>query len=307
MNYFIGVLSVVFWSGAFVYSKKLMPYMTPYEIVFYRYFIAGVFFYIILKITKGKSLEGKKLGTLILASVLGIFLYPLLSCVSLKYISASMAGILNGSIPLITLVFEKFIYKRKLSLKMILALLLSIVGILISTSFASGSNSSFFGVGIMLISLICWVVFAYVNDSLFEQYTGLELICYESIIGSIIILPTIINSVSDFERQVSFVSNSDVIINLLLLAIVISSFGYLCYMYGLKKLGVPFMSFLMNLFPLMSVLSAYLILGEKITVRVAMGLVIIIFSVVLANDRGKSGNISKNEEKNKIELEFVKK
>lgn len=307
MNYFIGILSVVFWSGAFVYSKKLMPYMTPYEIVFYRYFISGVFFYIILKVMKGKSLERRKIGSLILASFMGISLYPVLSCFSLNYISASMAGILNGSIPMITLLFERFIYKRRLSLKMIIALIMSIVGILISTSADGPNGSSALGVTLMLSSLVCWVIFAYINDSLFDQYTGLELICYESIIGSLLILPVFLRSSDDFVRQFTVLANWQVLINLSLLAIVISSCGYLCYMHGLKKLGVPFMSFVMNLFPIMSVISAFIILGERVTIKVAIGLAIIVASVVLVKNKGQVENNTKVAINDSLKAEFVKK
>ncbi len=282
MKYVIGLLSVVLWGLTFVFTKELLNYMTPFEIVFYRYLISGLFYLSIMKRSKWTRDE---ITRMIVAAFLGIALYSVLANYSLKYLSAALAGVLNGAIPLLTILGERFFRKTKLTTKIYIAFGISFAGILMLTSQDGNSESTVFGAVLMLIALIAWVIFTFMNERLFNNHSDVEILCYESLIGSMMVSPFVFNSKLAIERQVLLLGQPSVLIYLLILGVVISGVGYMCYMYGLRHLGVSFMSFVMNLLPGISVLCAFLILHESISLLDIGGLILVATSVIIAKQR----------------------
>lgn len=282
-NFITGIACTVFWGTSFVFMKVLVQYLSPIEVAFYRYFITGLFFLGWMLISgKKPKIHKEDLGGIALMSILGISLYSYLFGYSIKWVSASEAGILNGTIPMITLLVEVFFLKKKIVLRQIFALLLSIYGIiLISTADKENIGGSLFGYAIMLIALVLWVGYSYIAKSYFNKYTEVEINCYQSLIGSFVFIPFILYHIS-FEHIQTLI-NPSVIINLLLLSIGSTSFGYLFYLKGLKTLGISTMSFMMNLLPVVAIISGFFILNEAITLVKLTGLTFILISVYLVS------------------------
>lgn len=282
-NFITGIACTVFWGTSFVFMKVLVQYLSPIEIAFYRYLITGLFFLGWMLISgKKPKIHKEDLGGIALMSILGISLYSYLFGYSMKWVSASEAGILNGTIPMITLLVEVFFLKKKIVLRQIFALLLSIYGIiLISTADKENIGGSLFGYAIMLIALVLWVGYSYIAKSYFNKYTEVEINCYQSLIGSFVFIPFILYNIS-FEHIQTLI-NPSVIINLLLLSIGSTSFGYLFYLKGLKTLGISTMSFMMNLLPVVAIISGFFILNEAITLVKLTGLTFILISVYLVS------------------------
>lgn len=300
MSYIIGVLSAVLWGLTFVFTKNLLVFMNPYEIAFYRHGISGLFYVALLLSLKSKvnlkSINKSDLYKIIAAGFLGMALSPLLICSSMNYISASLAGILNGAIPLITIIGERVFKKTKITPRVSFAIVLSLVGIFLLSGKSDASASPLMGILLVLTGLITWVAFTFINETLFTKYSELELLTYESLIGATMVLPFIVYSTKSINRQVELFQNPTVVINMLILAIGISGIAYLCYMYGLRHLGVAFMSFVMNLLPAFSVISAYIFLSEKLSYMDIVGLVLITISVIVAKKKSKEATVALSTE-----------
>lgn len=290
MSYCIGILSALLWGASFVFTKHLLVYMTPYEVVFYRYLLSGLFLLVFIK--KGQKKKQHPWKYLMFVSFLGIAFYPVLSCFALKYLSATMAGILNGTIPLLTVLGERFFRKKALTVHVIMALILSSVGILILTKKGDG-QSAFIGILLTIISLIAWVAFTFMNEPLLKTYKETELLCYESLIGAVMVMPFVLYSKDSFLKQIDLMTNPVVVKQMIILSILVSACGYLCYMYGLKKLGVAFMAFVMNLLPCFAVLIAFVMLQEKISSFQLVGLLMISVSVLIINKKPTAPKIKK--------------
>ncbi|MCH4890812.1 DMT family transporter [Acidaminobacter sp. JC074] len=287
MKHLVGLLSAVFWSLSFVFTKQLLIYMTPIEVVFYRYLLAGIFYRFMLRNkTNNWTKEEKK--TLIVSALLGITIYPIMACYSVSYISASFAGILNGTIPMLTILGERFFRGKSLTKRTIMALLISLIGIALLTGESETSKAPLLGAALMILSLVAWVIFTFINEKLFVRHTSLEILTYECLIGSIVMTPLVIFSKETLIRQINLFTNMSVVGNMIVLAFLVSGCGYLCYMYGLKHLGVAYMSFVMNLLPVFSVISAVILIHEPIYTKDVIALILISSSVVLMTKKKKT-------------------
>ncbi len=239
----------------------------------------------------------------LLISFLGIVFYQILTCYALTLISASLTGILNGTIPLLTILGERFFRKKVLHPKIYAALGLSLTGIIIMTFYDSnGGNAPVLGAAVMLIALIGWVAFTFLSEKLFLRYSEVEILCYQSFIGALMMTPFLFRNLNALQRQLTYFTNKDIIINMLVLSLGISSLGYLCYMYGLKHIGVGYMGFAMNLLPVFAMFGAFIVLNEIISTTDWIGVGLIVSSVTLAKKDSEKIKLTRIKFRNIIKL-----
>ncbi len=274
--------------------------MAPAELGFYRYGISGLFFYIVIHI-QGKKINIAKKDLLRMSwvSLIGISLYTWLALYALTYISASLCGVLNGMIPLLTIFGERFFRNKPLNGKVMIGLSLSLFGIvLMSQSGSNAGSSPLLGAFLVLLSLLMWVFFTFKNEVFFETYSEIEILCVQSIMGAFFMIPVVFRTSPDIIRQFTYFTNPDLVKYLMILSVLITGGGYLCYMYGVKHLGVRFMSFVMNLLPVVAMISAFFLLGETISLIDIVGVTLVIASVYIVKSKPKSLKDGQTAEKN---------
>lgn len=293
MKHLIGISSAILWGFSFAFMKQLLEFLTPAEIVFYRHGLSGIFFGILILLSKRKfKIIKEDMVQFLMISFLGIVLYQVLICQALTFVSTSFTAVLNGTIPLITLLGERIFRKKKITTTASIALAISLTGIGIMTLFDSkGASAPIIGTLLILIALTSWVSFTFLSEKLFSRYTEIEVLCYQSLIGAFMMLPLILRNSSDLQRQLTYLSHKEIVLNMLVLSLGVSALGYLCYMYGLKHLGVSYMSFVMNLLPGFAMFGAYIILREVIRITDWIGVVLIVSSVIIVKKDIDTKNI----------------
>lgn len=273
-----GFLSSFVWALSFAFMKKLDGVYSAYEIVFYRYFFAAIIFMFITFMAKEKLFPNKKdLGNVLVSSLFGITLFSLLSIVSMNWLSTSILGMLNGTIPAITLLIEKFWYKKRLTNNMKVSLLLSLSGIILM-SIPLGFGE-IIGYALALLALFLWVIYSFMISNLTNSYSDIQLMGFQNFYGSIVLLPFVFiyYGKSSFIKLLEF----EVLAVMLFLSIVITALGYLLYLKGNKLIGVAKMSLLLNLIPVFSLLAGYFMYQEEISGQKIIGLILVISSIFL--------------------------
>lgn len=297
LGYFIGILSAVFWGVGPIFTKRLLTYFTPLEVAVYRYLIAGLFLLGLVVITnKSLKVERADLPKIIVSSILGYSLYSIVAGYALFFISASFCGILNGMIPIVTMLIERVFRKKPLGLKGILSLVLSVGGVVFLSFSGTGSNSNpLLGIGLVLIGILGWVAFTYMSENLNEKYGCIEMLTLQSLIGSVLIIPFSYKSMLANRMQLI---NGGALLDLLILGIIVSGIGYICYMIGVEKTNLKFMSFVMNLLPVVALIAAALFLNESIRFFDLIGVSMIIGSLFYVA-HGNASNKNTSEIYNK--------
>ncbi len=282
---YVTLISALIWGWAFISTKVLVEHLSSGVQVFVRYFIAFIFLFILLKLKESKTrLKKEDILLMTVTGILGISLCYFLATIALRTITPTTSGIINGTIPILTVLGEVIFFRKKISRKSTLGVFLSVLGVYIIVT--GGVRREHFGglsVGhiLMFLSILSWVVYTFITKSLFVKYSSLAVITYQTFFGTIAIIPYVIYE-GNFVEEIKLIFSDAVIYgNLLFLGIFCSTITYYAYNYGLAHLGVSTTSIFMNFVPAVTMLGSYLVLGEKITFFKFIGLIIIIISVFL--------------------------
>lgn len=286
---FSTLISSLIWGFSFISLKILLDYMNPITIAFFRYVIATIFLFIFLKIMKVKqNIKRKDLVKIAISGTLGITFYFYLVTIALKTISASMAGLLNGAIPILTLVVEVLFLGKRVTKTMLFAFLLSALGIFLtvieSSSLADENNWS--GYIFMTLAIICWITYTFITPDLLKKYSSIHVLSYQTLFATISLLPFAAVGIYNADNFLEIISLKSVMGNLLFLGIFCSAGAYYLYVIGLNYLGSSTTSIFMNFIPMVSMIGAYFMLDEAITYTKFIGLCMVITSILLVNFDG---------------------
>ena len=272
-----GILMAVTWGSNFLFLKNLLGVFSPLEVTVLRYSITGIFFLLV----SGRALKGVRLTwqdfmRLLFSAGIGISLYSVLAAVSMQWLTSSEAGMLNGTIPAITLLVERMIYKRSLIKRQVLAVAVSIFGVILISfgSFSGGFNP--LGIGLMLFALVLWVSYGYGIQPLFDRYNNEAINILQSLVGAGLLMPFML---ATSENVLVRLWDVKVLLSFLGLSVIASGLGYLYYLKGIRSMGIRKISFYVNLLPVVAVVEGRIFMGDLIRRSHLMGIILVLLSV----------------------------
>lgn len=111
-SYIVAFIVVFIWSVTFISTKILLRYISPTEILIYRYVIAYLLFVAVYpKFIKPKSIRDEAIFAL--AGLLGVTLYFLCENFALSYSTASNVSLLVSTAPMLTGIVAYFTSKNE--------------------------------------------------------------------------------------------------------------------------------------------------------------------------------------------------
>ncbi len=274
------ITCAVLWGISFLSIKVTVIAIPPVSLAILRFSIAilTLLFFRIIKKDSSK-IEKQDLPKIMLAGLLGISLYYYFQNTGIKLIPASQASIILGAIPVFSLLAESLVYKIKLTRKKIVYVSLSFIGVFILTGVnQNSSSSSYLGYFMMFATVISWILYCIIIKPLFEKYSQITILYYQSIFGVIFLIPFSLFEKIDFK---SF--NASIIMHLLFLGILCSALAYTLYIFSMSHLGVSNASIYLNLIPVVGVLASFRMLHEIITLNQIIGGILVLFSVYMIN------------------------
>lgn len=276
----LAIFIMLMWGMSYLSIKVVVGEVNPLLSAFYRFVISTVILLIFLKVKypKEKLLKEDR-GRVILGAFFGVALYFFFENYSVLFTSASNVSILLSAIPVFTLISQRIIFKEKFTSNKIIGALCSVIGIIIII--ASKDKISLFSKGTLgdlmaLGAAACWVAYNMVSSKFKGNYKSITITAYQSLWGCLFLSPSLLFS------HIS-VPSTKVIMNILFLGIFCSCIAYALYIYCLEHLGATVLTTYINLQPVVSVASAYILLKEKISLFQVIGSVIIIIGVFLVS------------------------
>ena len=129
--YFILLLPPLFWSGNFVVGRAVADAHAPLGLSFSRWMLA---FFLLLPfaikpIWQQRHIIKSHFWGITLLAVLGITGFNSIAYIALQYTTATNATLLNSFIPIFIFVISVVFFKEKITLKQILGVLVSLLGV----------------------------------------------------------------------------------------------------------------------------------------------------------------------------------
>lgn len=281
LAHLLAITVMVIWGLSYLSINAVVQEVEPILSAFYRFFIAAIILYVILKVKypKEKILKEDRLK-MALGGLFGVGIYFVFENYAVLYTTTSNVAILLSTIPIFTLISQRILYKEKLTALKVFGTLLSVIGIIVII--ASKQKVSLFSRGTLgdLLALgaaVCWVVYNLVAANFKGKYKSITITTYQAIWGCVFLTPSL------FLNHLA-VPSPKLIFNLIYLSVFCTCLGYVFYIQALKHLGATVLTTYINLQPIVTLLSARLILKENITIWQVLGCFIIIIGVFMVSN-----------------------
>ena len=286
----VSILSVlgalILWGSSFVAIKFAYTTYPPLTLAVARFVVASLILGALTLLPQNRvRLQKKDIFTVAICGLTGIMLYAVLQNIAMQWTSASSATLIIASYPIITLLMESLIYKKKLSAIKIVAILIAIVGVVILSYVKSESRveGELLGIILLIIAGVAWAVYNFMMKRVVNHYPPITLLFYTTLFGTIFLLPLALLERAQWQ-QPTLLSFS----MMMFLGVFCSVIAYLLYNRGLKTMAPSTITSMLNLMPIIGVFFSWVLLGEQVTLRKIIGGAIVIFGVMLSVKKSKS-------------------
>ncbi len=278
------ILAMLFWGLSYVWVKIVYEYIGPLSTVVLRLLLSFIILIAIALPLKIRILPKKEdiLSFLFLA-FLEPFGYFMGESIGLKYVSSTVASIMIGTIPLFIPFFAFFILKDKISRYNIIGLIISFIGLLILILKKDLTfQASPLGISLMLVAVVSGTIYTIQLKKLSSKYRPETIMINMQLIGLIYFIPFFYYSEWQEFKTIDF--NYELVISILKL-VVFSTIGALYFfIIAVEKIGVTRTSLFTNLIPVVTAISAWIILpSESLNLKLAIGIIIVVAGVYIGN------------------------
>jgi drug/metabolite transporter (DMT)-like permease len=282
-------MSAFFWGGSAIAGKIAMVQLSTSLTTFLRFFLAAIFILIVLVIKK-ENLRISLSQHLKLAS-LGIIGVSLCYCFYFSGLAASSAfnaGLIEATIPILTLLFATLSGKEKAGMRKTACFLLAYLGVTIiitKMELHTLLNSSYnFGDLMLLMSTVFFGLYNILVKAWPSKVSLLVQMFFIFLYGSLALLPWVtIDFVESQLLQPGAHLSYPCVLAMLFMVIGGSILAYTFFNEGIKEIGAANASSVINFVPVITMIFAMAILGERPVISQWIGAAVILYAVLLAN------------------------
>ena len=301
LGYIFAAVAVFLWGITFVCTKSLLNDFSAFEILFFRFLAA----YIGLWIIKPKRLvlkNKKENWWFFLAGLSGIAVYQQAENIAINYTTASNVSIIVSICPFFTAIIAQIFLKEKhLNLWFILGFIIALAGItLVSFNGHAEFHLSPKGDLLALLAAVSWGFYSlFVSKVNAMGYD--DVLCTRRFFfyALILMIPFFIYGATCSEPGSAFYVNLSAAINkarfakpmswvnLLFLGLGASAFCFVAWGYACNKLGTVKITVALYLIPVITIVFAFIFLGETITLMGLCGAALTITGLILSGRKRK--------------------
>jgi len=283
-------LSAFFWGGSAIAGKYALEVFVPSIVTFLRFFIAAI---IILLLIKDKS----KLIHIDLITHLRMFITAIFGVTLCYYFyfnglngsSAFNAGIIEATIPLITLLIAAMSGMEHVKSWQLLGLVIAYLGVTITITGGDldilSAASYNFGDVMLLVSTLCFGIYNVLIKRWIIPLPGMIRMFYLFFYGSIAFLPWVL--IDSFHLQSYCYPGKSItlvsIAALLFMSIGGSVLAYLFFNHGIDEIGATKAASFINLVPFITVILSVFVLKEPAGMFKWIGALVIVAGVMVSN------------------------
>ncbi len=277
------LLAVVFWGFSFVFTKILLDYVTPLELMGLRFIIGLPFLYLVLRKKKIQLQFEKKDYSKILLGGLIITVHFFIQMTGLKYTSATNTGWIISVTPLVLALLSYFFLKEKIGRNAILGIVIATTGIILLVSKGELSKVDWLssvGDWLVLLSAHTWAIYTVITRDISRRYNPIA-VTFAMFIPATII--TVGYMLFDSDWTVFVNLPTEPMIALGILGILCLAVSHWFWQEGVAKFGAAKAGFFLYLEPLATTALAVPYLNEQCGIFTAVGGMLVLSGVFLSS------------------------
>ena len=279
-SYFYALVSVFFWSTTTTVSKLLLHSISTMQVLAVSSVFATLFL-LLVNAAKGnlKQLKAYRLRDyLVLAGVgfLGMFLYRMLLFFGVARMLASQAMIVNYLWPIMAVLASCVILREKLTVRKAIAVVMSFLGVVIVTTGGNAaglSGSDLTGTVLVAVAAVFYGLFVAINKRL-KYDSFVSMMFYNAVAAICAILGTLFSG----ETLLLTLSQN---LGLVWVGVCNTAIGFVAWDLAMKTGDTAKVANLAYITPFLSLVVAYFLLGDPITIWSVGGLTVIVAGILL--------------------------
>lgn len=279
-------LLVFIWGLDYVFAKEALKVVQPLNLLFLKYCVGClVLLAIKLKVDRKTLIRKKDLPWLIMCAVSGDILYNLCEYTAMDYLPVALITIILSFVPAISIMIEKVVYKRKLTLKIVMGVFVCIIGvaIVIGADFRILLQGRIIGYLLAFGAVISWNAYNFITASVSQNYESVTFSFDMLLCTMILLLPYSFHTMPAMEKF-----TPEVVGSIVYLGIISAGLGFMISVNGLKNLGPTVCAMFSNFLPVTAALFGWMLLGETIGLaQMAGGVIVIASSCMVIAEKGK--------------------
>lgn len=284
--YALLVLTVLFWSGNFIFGRLVSNSIEPMQLSFFRWFFVLIILlpYILMQYKNLIKVFNKEYFVLFILGALGISGFNTFLYYGLQTTTATNALLINSSTPIFIIIFSAIIFKISISKIQLFGVFLSTIGViyLILKGEINHILELKFTVGDLWIIAACidWALYSVLLKYKPKDLNSLEFFSITTILGTFILYIVFIFQGYSFEF--SFLENKEVLYSMIYIVIFPSILSFYFWNKATLEVGANKAGQFAHLMPIFGAGLAYVFLDEVMQTYHIVGIVLIAFGIYLS-------------------------
>jgi drug/metabolite transporter (DMT)-like permease len=283
--------AILFWGFSFIATKVALKEIHPFTLLTLRFGIGG-FLLLLIQLQKDKrflrAFSSTDWLSIIFLAIVGISGHTLLQAFGLLYTTAINTGWIVAVMPIFITIAARFYLGEPITLRKVGGIVLGFFGIFLVISRGVISLSLFrvsstFGDFLILISALTWTAFTVGGREFLSRFPPLSAITPIMLVGCFTTFPF---TWVKWEWNLLFHLSVLTWMGILFLGIFCSGFAYLFWYAALEKKNSSMVGMYLYLEPFVTLVGAYLLLGEEIHWITLTGGGMTLVGVYLATRKG---------------------
>ena len=275
------------WGASFLFIELALESFTAIGIAFLRGFLGAMSLLIVIVVTKQKLPRvGKHWLHIAVVALLLNTVPGFLFAVGQQYVSSAIAGILNATTPMMTLLIISLAFReQKPTLNQNLGIVLGFAGVaLVGLGGGEISFTSPWGIALLLLATLCYgVAMPYAKRFVSPLPYSPYVLATAQVSASALLaaLPALLVGVTHAPV------NASALWGILALGILGTGFAYVWNYRNIELAGSVIASSVTYVTPVIAVVLGFLVLGERLTLLQAAGGVLVLVSALVVQQRLK--------------------
>lgn len=283
------LLAMAIWGSSFIALKMAITLLAPMQVIFLRMLIGSLVFLLLWRFwRKGFHYQAGDWKLLMGMALFEPCLYFIFESLALQYTSASQAGMITSTLPLLVAAGAWFFLKEQITAFQWTGFILALIGVLWMSWHSDISASApkpWLGNFLEFLAMLSAVGFTLLVKKLTQRYSPLFLTAVQTLSGAVFFFP--LAMLSPWPESLP----GSLWLNLFYLGAFVSVGAYGLYNYALSQTSAATAGAYVNFLPVFTLLFAFLILQEALNTQQWFAVAIVFSGVALSQLGAKTQKI----------------
>lgn len=279
------LLAVTLWASSFIVLKVAFTRFDPMVVIFGRMAVASLcFLFFFRPLVRMVDYRPGDWRLLLFMGVCEPGLYFIFEAMALTYTDASQAGMICALLPLMVALGARFHLGEHTSRRTFGGFTLAIIGVVALSAAAAPSATApnpVLGNSLEFLAMVCATGYMVTMKGLMPRYSPWFLTMIQAFVGSIFYFPLLFLPSTTMPTTLDPIGIGSIIF----LGVFVTILAYGFYNFGMSKIPASQASAFVNLIPVITLVFAWFLLGERLTPLQYAASGVVLTGVFLSQDR----------------------